>query len=215
MGRPGGDNPRSACLSPMNPKRQLKAAARSLLAADEQAYRSLEPYKEALPVRMISDVGAVGDQRPLRLLAGAVGLGGIVSGDRRLLRAGVRMILAHEFATVLKNVVKGRVDRVRPQHADRREDRKLKKGKRTDKIVTSFPSGHSAGSIAVALALSREFPQYSAPAVGAAVAVAAAQVPKCSHYVTDVVAGLTVGLIAEKIVDSVWHRLGSGKAQSV
>lgn len=193
----------------MRPKKQMKKAAGKLLAADERAYRSLEPYGDTWPVRVISGVGAVGDQGPLRLVAAATGLGGLLSGDRRLFRAGVRMILAHELATVLKNVVKGRVDRSRPKHAQRRADRELRKGKRTEKAVTSFPSGHSAGSIAAARAFSREFPQYSAPAVGAAVMVAAAQVPKCSHYVTDVAAGLAVGLIAETIVDTAWDRLRS------
>ena len=46
------------------------------------------------------------------------------------------------------------------------------------------------------------------PAIAAAGIVAAAQVPKCSHYVTDVVAGLAVGVIAEAVVDMAWSRLG-------
>jgi membrane-associated phospholipid phosphatase len=190
----------------MRPKKQIKKAARKLLAADEHAYRSLEPYTDTWPIRVISGVGAMGDQGPLRLVTAATGLGGLLSGDRRLMRAAFRMIIAHELATALKNVVKGRVDRARPKHAERRDDRKLKKGKRTEKAVTSFPSGHSAGSIAVARAFSREFPEHSTAAIGAAATVAAAQVPKCSHYITDVVAGLAVGLVAETVVDLAWDR---------
>ena len=191
-------------LSAMSPKKQLKKGAARLLAAEERAYRSLEPYRETWPVRVISGVGSMGDQGPLRVFAGGVGIAGLLSGDRRLLRAGVRMIIAHELATALKNVVKHRVDRHRPEKAKGREDRKLKKGKGTEKTVTSFPSGHSAGSIAVARAFSREFPEHSAAAIVAATTVAASQVPKCSHYVTDVVAGLAVGMIAETIVDLAW-----------
>ena len=91
------------------------------------------------------------------------------------------------------------------KQAKRRDDRKLKKGKRSQKAVTSFPSGHSAGSIATARAFSREFREYSSP-IGAAATVAAAQVPKCTHYITDVVAGLAVGLVAETVVDLAWDR---------
>lgn len=192
----------------MRLKKQTKKIARKLLAADERAYRLLEPHQQTWPVRVISHVGSAGDQGPLRIVAGVVGIAGLLSADRRLLRAGVRMILAHELATGLKNMVKHRVDRHRPMKAKGRHDRKLKKGERTEKAVTSFPSGHSAGSIATARAFSREFPQYWAPAIGAAATVAAAQVPKCSHYVTDVVAGLTVGLVAETFVDTAWRRLG-------
>jgi membrane-associated phospholipid phosphatase len=190
----------------MRPRKQLEKAAGKLLAADERAYRFLEPHQESWPVRALSSVGGLGDQGPLRAVAGVIGLAGVLSGDRRLLRAGIRMILAHEVATALKNVVKHRVDRHRPEQARGRDDRKLKKGKRTQKAVTSFPSGHSAGSIAAARAFSREFPEYSAPAIGTAVTVAAAQVPKCTHYVTDVMAGLAVGLVAETVVDLAWDR---------
>ncbi len=168
--------------------------------------RFLEPHQRTWPVRALSNAGGLGDQGPLRVFAAVVGTAGVLSGDRRLLRAGVRMILAHELATALKNVVKHRVDRHRPKQARRRDDRKLKKGKQTQKAVTSFPSGHSAGSIATARAFSREFPEYSAPAIGAATTVAAAQVPKCTHYITDVAAGLALGLVAETVVNLAWNR---------
>lgn len=191
----------------MRLKKQTKKIARKLLAADERAYRVLERHQQTWPVRALSSIGGLGDQGPLRVAAGVTSIVGLLSGDRRLIRAGFRMILAHELATALKNVVKHRVDRHRPKKARRREDRKLKKGERTAQAVTSFPSGHSAGSIATARAFSREFPEYSAPAIGAAATVAAAQVPKCSHYITDVVAGLAVGLAAETIVDRAWHQL--------
>ena len=203
---PHASNQPPTCCVAMRLKKQTKKVARKLLVADERAYRLLEPYEQTWPVRALSNVGASGDQGPLRVVAGVTGIVGLVSGERRLLRAGLRMILAHELATALKNVVKHRVDRHRPKKAKRRDDRKLKKGGRTAKAVTSFPSGHSAGSIATARAFSREFPEYSAPAVGTAAIVAAAQVPKCTHYVTDVVAGLAIGLVAETVVDLAWDR---------
>jgi undecaprenyl-diphosphatase len=185
----------------MRPKKHLKEVARSLLAADEHAYRALEPYSQGLPLRIVSGVGDLGDQPQLRVFAGVTGLVGALSGDQRLLRAAVRMIVAHEAATLLKDIVKRRVDRHRPKKAKRRQDRKLKNGTHTQHDLTSFPSGHSAGAVATARAFSREFPEHTAPALAGAGSVAMAQVPKCTHYVTDVFAGLMVGLVAESAVN--------------
>jgi membrane-associated phospholipid phosphatase len=63
----------------------------------------------------------------------------------------------------------------------------------------SFPSGHTAGSVAVARALARTYPAPALPAYAGAATVAAAQVPCGKHFPADVAAGLIVGLIAEAV----------------
>jgi membrane-associated phospholipid phosphatase len=127
---------------------------------------------------------------------------GTVGGDRRLLRAGIRMLAAHSLATVAKDFVKHRVDRTRPR-ASRRpgKDMKPRPGRSDAKEETSFPSGHSAGAAAVARAFTREYPEHALPAAGAAAMLALAQIPRCAHYPTDVGAGIAIGLAAEAVVD--------------
>ena len=66
--------------------------------------------------------------------------------------------------------------------------------------MTGFPSGHTAGTFAVARALGRAYPEHGAKAVAAAGLIALAQVVGRKHYFTDVVAGLAVGLAAEALV---------------
>lgn len=189
----------------MSIAKQVNRGAMTLLDADERVYRALQPHKDHPLIKGISAIGGIGDQPQIRFIAGATILAALIARNRRLGRAGVRMLLAHEAATLLKGAVKARVDRTRPQKADRRRDRKLRAGNGKAKAVTSFPSGHSAGAMAAARAFSREYPELARPATAIAGVVAAAQVPKCSHYVTDVAAGLTVGVFAEALVNAVWN----------
>src|SRR5215212_9967098 len=125
-------------------------------------------------------------------IAGSLMVAGTFAASDRLVRAGARMMIAHEAATLAKHVVKTQVDRTRPRSARAGDDKTPKQGKHTAKEETSFPSGHTAGAIAAARALSREFPGYGAAALAAAGLVAASQVVRCAHYPTDVAAGLAV-----------------------
>jgi undecaprenyl-diphosphatase len=124
-----------------------------------------------------------------------------VRRDGRLIRAGGRMIASHLLATWVKNLVKHRVDRTRPFAAGNDEDRKPKAGKDQSKEETSFPSGHSAGALAVAQAFAREYPDHRGKALAGAGAIALAQIPRCAHYPTDVGAGLAIGWLSELAVD--------------
>ena len=119
------------------------------------------------------------------------------------------MIIAHEAATFVKDMLKTEVDRTRPRSAGSRYEKKPKKGKHTSKELTSFPSGHSAGAIAAARAFSREFPGYGAAAVGVAAAIALLQIPRCAHYPTDVAAGVAIGLAAEAASNAMWDFVGA------
>ncbi|HWH18382.1 MAG TPA: phosphatase PAP2 family protein [Allosphingosinicella sp.] len=176
----------------------IEQAAEAALEADAAVAEAAEPYAKTPLVRAISLLSEIGDQPPMRALCAAVVGAGVVAGSPRLTRAGLRMIAAHTLATEAKNVVKRRIDRTRPR-TDR--NHKLKPGRRTDKETTSFPSGHSAGAIAVAQAYAREFPEHRAAALAGAGAIALAQIPRCAHYPTDVGAGLALGLASEALVD--------------
>jgi membrane-associated phospholipid phosphatase len=176
--------------------------AKAALDADAGVASAMRRQQGSPLVRALDFVADLGDQPPMRILCGSVIAVGLIGGDRRLAKAGLRMLAAHTLATVVKDVVKKRVDRTRPRAAAKPgKDSRPRPGRRTAKEETSFPSGHSAGAAAVARAFARDYPEYALPAYGAAAALALAQIPRCAHYPTDVGAGLAIGVAAEKAVD--------------
>ncbi|MEA3052953.1 MAG: hypothetical protein QOG72_1856 [Sphingomonadales bacterium] len=176
--------------------------SRALLAADAAAAEAALPYQGSPAMKALGRFASLGDQPPLRTLCAAVIAAGLAGGDRRLARAGVRMLVAHTLATAAKDFVKHRVDRTRPRSkSESGKDHVPRPGRHTAKEETSFPSGHSAGAAAVARAFARDYPEHAAPAYAAAAALALAQIPRCAHYPTDVGAGLAIGVAAEAAVD--------------
>lgn len=192
----------------MNVQDTLDAVGERLLDLDGAArelFAGVEDSAVAGPLHLFSKLG---DQPQLRAISGALIVAGTFGGSDRLVRAGARMIIAHELATFAKDSIKTDIDRKRPRSARNRDEKKPRPGNHQSKEITSFPSGHSAGAIAAARAFSREFPEYGAAGIGAATLVAASQVPRRAHYPTDVAAGLALGLAAEKLVDLAWEWLG-------
>lgn len=189
---------------------KIKEATDALQEADAALTKAALPYRHSPAVELLSWASELGDQPQMRILCGGlIGLG-LVSSDRRLVRAGTRMLAAHTLATWAKNVVKRRVDRTRPRTQGKSanpEAHKIKPGRNTAKEETSFPSGHSAGAAAVARAFVREYPEAATPAYVGAGLIAVAQIPRCAHYPTDVGSGLLIGMAAEAAVDLAWREI--------
>lgn len=163
--------------------------------ADHRASRTVNRKRDSWPMRAIGAVSDIGDQPQMRLLCAAVMAAGLIRRDSRLLGTGMKMLAAHTVATWAKSGVKGAIDRTRPESGD---DPKLQPGDSDAREDNSFPSGHSAGAVAVAQALARSYPQHALHARAAALVIAAVQVPRGTHYVGDVVAGTAIGLAAER-----------------
>lgn len=182
-------------------------AAEGALDADAQAAEAMAPYEETPALERLADLG---DQPQLRTLSLALLAAGLAAGRRsdwgpRLARAGLRMLIAHEAATLAKNFVKRRVDRTRPRSLHLPgKDHRITPGTDEEKEETSFPSGHAAGSAAVARAMARELPELAPLAAATGGALALVQVPRCAHYPTDIGAGLAIGLAAEAAVAALW-----------
>ncbi len=195
---------------------KITRAAKRVTRSEKKVAEVAAEHRDSPPVRVLSALSDAGDQPELRSLSGALIAAGLLTRRPRLARAGVRMLLAHEVATALKNFIKNRVDRARPRSASSPEDSEVRKGSSTSKEQTSFPSGHTAGATAVAQAFSREFPEYAVPARAAAGVIGVAQIPRCAHYPTDVGVGAVVGVAAEAIVGKLWPaRLASGDQRDV
>ena len=176
--------------------KSLRKTARKLTAAEAKAVKAVAPTRKP-QAKLVETIGKLGDQPELRTLSGAVVAAGLLTANRRLVRAGVRMLLAHEIATLAKDLIKDRIDRTRPHSAKTHSDRAVKPGRHTAKTKTSFPSGHSAGATAVARAFGRDYPQFQVPALAAAAVIAGMQVPRLNHFPSDVAAGIMLGAASE------------------
>ena len=174
--------------------------ASPLEQADAAVADVLVPFSGKGVVRAIGAVSDLTDQEPIYAASGATIAVGLAMRDVRTVRAGTRTLAAHLLATALRGVVKQLVDRTRPVAAAERGEYELGKGERFESDFNSFPSGHTAGAVAVARALGRHYPGSYHSWMGVAAAAAAAQVLRSKHYVTDVVAGAAIGLIAEELV---------------
>ncbi len=180
--------------------------------AEIEAIRAAVPWLEHPAARAAGLIGNVGDQPPLLALSGGVAAMGALRRDRRMLRAGVRMIAAHWLATAMKTQGKDHVDRSRPDALIEEDEYRMEKGGSDDPGLRSFPSGHTAGAVAVALAAAREYPRHRWALYGAAGLVGALQVPRQAHFPTDVIAGALLGLLAERLVDMAAGVFGEGSA---
>jgi undecaprenyl-diphosphatase len=184
--------------------KRIQAAEEKMVAIDDGARRLFEPYAASPLLRALDLLSKLGDQPQLRVIAGGLMVAGTFRGNARLVRAGARMMIAHEAATLVKGLAKGEIDRTRPRSATDGDDKKPKKGNSRSKEESSFPSGHSAGAIACARAFSREYPEFGSAALGAAGLIAASQVPRCAHYPSDVAAGVAIGLACETLTNTLW-----------
>ena len=97
---------------------------------------------------------------------------------------------------------------MRPEAREGEDDHRVKSGVSASHDATSFPSGHSAGALAVGAAFGRAFPEHKAVAVGSATAIALLQVPRRSHYLSDVIVGSAIGLVCEGVVDRLIRGFG-------
>jgi len=119
-------------------------------------------------------------------LAGAIAVyaAGRINDSSRVARIGAELFRAQVVSEATSQVLKLATGRTRP-----------------DGTSMSFPSGHSASMFATATVLQSELGwKVGVPAYAAAAWVAASRVEGRRHYLSDVVAGATVGIIAGRSV---------------
>jgi len=175
--------------------------------ADIKVARAAEVDSDSPAGQALGGLRRIGDQPPMTAASVTVLACGLVFRDRRMARTGVRMLAALGLATLLKGAIKDNVDRTRPGEAMDNGGYRLKRGDSKDRALRSMPSGHSAGAAAVLAAAAREYPGAGVPLMGAAGAIATAQLPTRSHFVSDVAAGFALGLAAEWIASAAIDRL--------
>jgi membrane-associated phospholipid phosphatase len=109
---------------------------------------------------------------------------GRMTGSPRLARVGAELVRAQIVAQGVTQTIKFGAPRTRP-----------------DGTAFSFPSGHTASSFATATVLQREFGwKAGIPAYVGAAWVGASRIQAERHYLSDVIAGATVGILAGRSV---------------
>lgn len=184
----------------MGKGKKAKKAAAALARAEHEATATAASKHDTPAVAAVAAVGDLADQPPLFALAlGTLALG-VVLRRPQLARTGARMLVAEAVATGIKTVVKRSVDRTRPAKALGDGEHKVGHGRGTsDSAFNSFPSGHTAGAVAVAQAAAHGTPAAALPARLAAAGVGAVQLPGGKHYLSDVAVGAAIGWVAERI----------------
>lgn len=174
---------------------------------DVEIIEKLRPLLQKPAVRRLGKLGELGDEPPLLLISATLLVGGTLARKPPLQRAAIRMALAHLIAIGFKEWGKNNVDRSRPDEQLKEGRYHMAKGHSRDADLRSFPSGHTAGALAVARAFSRDYPRYTRPVLAAAAVIGALQVPRRAHYPGDVVAGGVAGAVAERIATFIIDRL--------
>lgn len=154
----------------------------------------------------------VGDGVYLTLFSAGLLAGGWWLGRRNLMEAGWQSLVAHGAAALLVTVLKHVVGRPRPKfnHAGG-----FQLWPSLDNGFDSFPSGHAAASFAVAAVLARRYPSAGWLWYGAAVFVACSRILRGSHFVTDVMAGAILGLVAGWIISRPLEQWGTSAWEAV
>ncbi|WP_404334921.1 phosphatase PAP2 family protein [Sphingomonas sp. MMS12-HWE2-04] len=183
-----------------------KAAKRASKAerADAAIAKAAAKYRKKRLVRIAGVIGDLADQPPLLLGAAATIVAGAVLRKPRLVRAGARMLASELAATGMKALAKRFIARTRPGKMLKDGRYKLDTdadGEHYDGPWNSFPSGHSAGALAVSRALSREYPGALPVAALAAGIAALVQLPRGAHFPSDIAAGAAIGVASEALVN--------------
>lgn len=187
---------------------QAAADAGPVARFDIAVIEALEPYCDNAMVKAVGKASELADQPPLVTASALTLAAGLATGRPALARTGARMLAAHALATLIKTVIKDRVDRTRPAEVVKKGKHEVKPGRSKAPEKRSFPSGHSAGALAVARAVARENAGAGRIALPLAAAASAIQVPRKTHFPSDVLAGAAIGLVAEALVATIFARAG-------
>ena len=192
---------------------KLKKAAKKVHRADRTVAKRAHQPQDTAVMRTTRLIAEAGDQPPLIALSIATLAFGLVTRRPRVAEAGARMLASHLLATGIKNIVKHSIDRTRPKAVHEGEGYRLTPGKDRSHEQTSFPSGHTAGAVAVARAAARVWPEGTPVLAAAATGIGALQLPIGKHYASDVAAGAVVGLVSEAIVDRAAQAVAAYRAR--
>ncbi len=167
--------------------------------ADIRLGEKIARHRHHPVAKAAAEASEIGDQEPLYALSAGILAIGLVTRDARVRATGLSMLTAVGVADLIKRGAKRCVRRTRPNVWLDRGEYDADAGGSDHKPEQSFPSGHTACTVAAARALSRNVPGATAPTAAAAIAISLGRIAKGAHWPLDVAAGAAIGLVAEGI----------------
>ena len=148
---------------------------------------------QGLWIEKIGDAGsAIGGAYALIAISGLFVAIGYVWSKPELRLAGLWGWGAHAIAGLLAQGLKHGIGRPRPRS---HREHEFFTGPSLESDLDSFPSGHASASFAVATVVARYCPALAWPAYALAGFVAVTRVFRGSHFVSDALAGVVLGLV--------------------
>ena len=143
-------------------------------------------------VDQIGDIGnELGEGLTLVLLSLTIGGIGLWINSDRWKFAGLYSLLAHGISGLITQILKHSLSRPRPRLMDTTS---WDIGPTLESGLDSFPSGHTSASFSMAMVFAYYFPKGRMLWFGLASFIALCRVIKGSHFPTDVLGGLLVGI---------------------
>ena len=143
-------------------------------------------------VDQIGDIGnKIGDGLTLVLISLTIGGIGLWKNSAPWKFAGLYSLLAHGISGLITQLLKHSLSRPRPRLMDTTQ---WEIGPTLESGLDSFPSGHTTASFSVAMVLAYYFPKGRVLWFGLASFNALCRVIKGSHFPTDILGGLLVGI---------------------
>lgn len=181
------------------PPTEEATAIEQIELADVVIAQKAGEYRNTPVVKALGTFSELADQPPLIAICTLTLVTGLVTRRPRLALAGARMLSSHLIATGMKAAVKKSVDRTRPLILVEENRYATGKGEHNEHDYNSFPSGHTAGALAVARAVSRDYPRAAPVAYSLTALVALVQIPRAKHYLSDIAVGAAIGWVGELV----------------
>jgi undecaprenyl-diphosphatase len=144
-------------------------------------------------IERVGDAGyVIGSGWSLVAISGLFVTAGYARANRAWRVTGLRGWAAHAVVAVFVQALKHGIGRPRPRL---HRDGEFFTGPGLESGLDSFPSGHTSASFAVAAVVARCHPALARPSYALAGFVAATRVFRGSHFVSDALAGMVLGLV--------------------